>query len=72
MKKILQEIQSGQFAKEWILENEAGQPGFKAMRKQEALHSIEAVGKELRSKMSFLNPVKEVKSSEEKKKQALC
>ena len=72
MKKILQEIQSGQFAKEWILENEAGQPGFKAMRRQEALHSIEAVGKELRSKMSFLNPVKEVKSSEEKKKQALC
>lgn len=56
MKKILAEIQSGQFAKEWILENEAGQPNFKEMRKKEALHSIEAVGKELRSKMSFLTP----------------
>ena len=56
MKKILQEIQSGQFAKEWILENQAGQPNFKAVRRTEASHSIEAVGKELRSKMSFLMP----------------
>ncbi len=56
MKKVLSEIQSGQFAKEWILENQAGQPAFKAMRRQEAAHSIEAVGRELRSKMSFLNP----------------
>ncbi len=56
MKKILHEIQSGQFAKEWILENEAGQANFKAIRKMEASHSIEAVGKELRSKMSFLIP----------------
>ncbi len=57
MKKILVEIQSGQFAKEWILENQAGQTNFKAVRKMEALHSIETVGRELRSKMSFLNPV---------------
>ena len=56
MKKILHEIQSGQFAKEWILENEAEQASFKAVRKIEASHSIEAVGKELRSKMSFLIP----------------
>lgn len=56
MKKILQEVQSGQFAKEWILENQAGQPNFKAIRKTEASHPIEAVGKELRSKMSFLIP----------------
>lgn len=72
MKKILLEIQSGQFAKEWILENEAGQPAFKAMRKQEASHPIEAVGKELRSKMNFLNTSKEIRTVEEKKKQPLC
>ena len=54
MKKILEEIQSGQFAKEWILENQTNQTGFKTMRQKEALHPIEAVGKELRSKMSFL------------------
>ena len=58
MKKILAEIQSGQFAKEWILENQAGQPGFKAMRRQEAGHPIEAIGRELRSKMNFLTPAK--------------
>lgn len=58
MKKVLSEIQSGQFAKEWILENQSGQSNFKAMRKSEASHSIEAVGKELRSKMSFLTSVK--------------
>ena len=56
MKKILQEIQSGQFAKEWVLENQNGQPNFKAVRRTDASHSIEAVGKELRSKMSFLTP----------------
>jgi len=56
MKKILQEVQSGQFAKEWMLENQMGQPNFKAVRIKEASHPIEAVGKELRSKMSFLVP----------------
>lgn len=56
MKKILSEIQSGQFAKEWMLENQSGQPNFKAIRKKEASHTIETVGKELRSKMSFLTP----------------
>ena len=56
MKKVLHEIQSGEFAKEWILENQAGQPNFKAVRRTEASHPIEAVGKELRSKMSFLIP----------------
>ena len=35
MKKILYEIQSGQFAREWILENKAGQPGFKATKRRE-------------------------------------
>ena len=56
MKKILSEVQSGQFAKEWIAENETRQKKFNEFRKTEAGHSIETVGKELRSKMSFLNP----------------
>ena len=54
MKKILGEIQSGQFAREWILENQAGRPGFLAMRRTEAEHQIEEVGKELRGMMSWL------------------
>ncbi len=48
MKKILHEIQSGQFAKEWILENKANQPTFQAMRRRDREHQIEKVGKELR------------------------
>jgi ketol-acid reductoisomerase len=54
MKKILSEIQTGQFAREWILENQAGRPSFLAMRQQEANHPIERVGKELRGMMSWL------------------
>src|ERR1700755_1098788 len=48
MKKILKEIQSGQFAREWILENKAGAPAFKATRRNERKHPIEEVGKRLR------------------------
>jgi ketol-acid reductoisomerase len=54
MKKILAEIQSGQFAREWILENQAGRPGFLAMRRTEAEQQVEVVGKELRGMMSWL------------------
>ncbi|MBF2099078.1 MAG: ketol-acid reductoisomerase [Gloeomargaritaceae cyanobacterium C42_A2020_066] len=54
MKKILQEIQAGQFAREFVLENQAGRPGFTAMRRQEAEHPIEAVGQELRAMFSWL------------------
>jgi ketol-acid reductoisomerase len=54
MKKILQEIQSGQFAREFVLENQAGKPGFTAMRRQEAEHPIEEVGKDLRAMFSWL------------------
>jgi ketol-acid reductoisomerase len=54
MKKILAEIQNGQFAREWILENQAGRPGFLAMRQKEAAHPIEVVGDELRGMMSWL------------------
>ncbi len=58
MKKILGEIQSGQFAKEWILENQAGQPMFGALRAKEKEHLIEKVGKKLRDMMPFLNAKK--------------
>jgi ketol-acid reductoisomerase len=54
MRRILHEIQSGQFAREWILENQAGRPGFLAMRRKEAEHPVEIVGKELRGMMSWL------------------
>ena len=54
MKRILTEIQSGRFAREWILENQAGRPSFLAMRQQEANHQVEVVGKELRGMMSWL------------------
>jgi ketol-acid reductoisomerase len=54
MKKILKEIQSGQFAREFVLENQAGKPGFTAMRRQEAEHQIERVGKDLRAMFSWL------------------
>jgi len=54
MRKILAEIQSGQFAREFVLENQAGKPGFIAMRRQEAEHPIEEVGKDLRAMFSWL------------------
>jgi ketol-acid reductoisomerase len=54
MKKILREIQSGQFAREFVLENQSGKPGFTAMRRQEAEHPIEEVGKNLRAMFSWL------------------
>jgi ketol-acid reductoisomerase len=55
MKKILQEIKSGQFAREWILENKANAPGFKAMRKADHEHPLEVVGKRLRKLMPWIN-----------------
>ncbi|WP_169978546.1 ketol-acid reductoisomerase [Tautonia rosea] len=55
MKKILHEIQTGQFAREWILENRAGQPGFKATRRVEREHPVEEVGKRLRSLMTWID-----------------
>ena len=54
MRQILYEVQSGEFAKEWILENQAKRPVFNAMRRQEAAHPLEAVGKKLRSMMGWL------------------
>jgi ketol-acid reductoisomerase len=54
LKGILGEIQDGTFAKEWILENQAGRPSFNALRRQNAEHPIEQVGAELRAMMSWL------------------
>ncbi len=55
MRKILDEIRTGQFAKEWILENKAGAPSFKARRRLEREHGVEKVGIELRRLMSWIN-----------------
>jgi ketol-acid reductoisomerase len=54
MQQILAEIQDGSFATEWILENQAGMPSFNAMKRIEAEHPIEVVGKKLRSMMPWL------------------
>ena len=54
MKRVLDEIQDGSFAREWIAENHEGQPRFKAMREAAAKHEIETVGAELRGMMTFL------------------
>ena len=53
MKKILSDIQDGTFAKQWLLENQAGCPSFRAMRRMQAEHPAEAVGKELRKLYSW-------------------
>ncbi|ADG05687.1 ketol-acid reductoisomerase [Kyrpidia tusciae DSM 2912] len=55
MRKILAEIQSGQFAREWILENQANRPFFNARRKAEQNHPIEVVGGKLREMMTWIN-----------------
>ena len=54
MKRVLADIQSGRFAREWVLENNAGQPSFKAMRRRAAEHPIEEVGERLRSMMPWI------------------
>jgi ketol-acid reductoisomerase len=55
MKAILGEIQSGEFAKEWIAENKAGQENFQRMREEGKNHQVEVVGKELRSSMDWID-----------------
>lgn len=55
MKEILGEIQSGAFAREWILENQAGCPMFRALRARGKEHLVEQVGKKLRAMMPFLD-----------------
>jgi ketol-acid reductoisomerase len=55
MQQILGEIQSGDFAREWIAENRAGQENFKRMREEQAGHQVEVVGKELRAQMDWID-----------------
>ncbi|NQT00312.1 MAG: ketol-acid reductoisomerase [Candidatus Omnitrophica bacterium] len=54
MKKMLKDVQSGKFAREWIKENEAGRPKFNQMRKDEANHPVEEVGRKLRGMMPWM------------------
>jgi ketol-acid reductoisomerase len=54
MKRVLADIQSGRFARDWVLGNQAGQPSFKAMRRRTAEHPIEAVGERLRGMMPWI------------------
>jgi ketol-acid reductoisomerase len=56
MRKILEEIQNGDFAREWIAENRAGQENFKRMRAEQADTQVEHVGEELRSHMDWIKP----------------
>jgi len=55
MKKILEEIQSGEFAREWLLENRVGRPVYQAYKRREQNHPIEVVGKELRKMMPWID-----------------
>jgi ketol-acid reductoisomerase len=55
MRKILKEIQTGQFAREWIMENRAGRPGFLATKRIERTHPVEEVGKRLRGLMTWID-----------------
>ena len=54
MQEILAEIQDGTFARNWILENQAGRPGYTALRNKDKTHQIEIVGQELRDMMPHL------------------
>ena len=54
MKRILDDIQSGRFAREWMLENRVGQTSFKAMRRRAAAYPAEAVGEKLRAMMPWI------------------
>ncbi len=55
MKKILAEIQNGEFAKEWLSENQIGRPRFNAIARRDAEHPVEEVGKRLRGMMSWID-----------------
>jgi ketol-acid reductoisomerase len=63
MREILREIQDGEFAREWILENKAGKPVLNALRRRGAEHPIEEVGERLRGMMSWIGKSKLVDKS---------
>jgi ketol-acid reductoisomerase len=55
MRRILREIQTGQFAKEWLIENQVGRPQFNAIARRDAEHQVEQVGRRLRGMMSWID-----------------
>jgi ketol-acid reductoisomerase len=63
MRRVLADIQEGRFARDWVLENKAGQASFKAMRRRHAAHEIEAVGERLRGMMPWIGKGKLVDRS---------
>jgi ketol-acid reductoisomerase len=58
MRDVLEEIRSGQFAREWIAEYQAGNPQYQALKARDLEHPIEKVGAALRARMPWLNPGK--------------
>jgi ketol-acid reductoisomerase len=56
MKRMLEEVQDGTYARSWILENQAGRPFFNTMRRREQEHAIEKVGRKLRAMMPWMDP----------------
>jgi ketol-acid reductoisomerase len=66
MKEILKEVQGGQFAREWILENKANRPVFRALAAQDQNHQIEQVGQRLRGMMSWVKPAVAAQQEEQK------
>jgi ketol-acid reductoisomerase len=63
MKKVLEDIQSGRFVRDWVLECKAGQPSFKATRRRQAEHPVEQVGEKLRAMMPWIGKNKLVDKS---------
>ena len=68
MKDVLTDIQTGKFAKGWILENQANRPKFNAIDANENEHQIEKVGRELRAMMPFVNDARKERSGGQCKK----
>jgi ketol-acid reductoisomerase len=54
MKRVLEDIQSGRFVRDWMLECKAGQPSFKATRRRQSEHGIEVIGEKLRAMMPWI------------------
>jgi len=69
MRRILKEIQNGEFAREWILENQVNRPAFNALRNRDREHQIEQVGAELRGKMSWISQKRAVQEQVETNQQ---
>ncbi len=67
MREVLDEIRTGQFAREWIAEYKAGNPQYQALKQKDLDHPIEKVGAALRAKMPWLNAGKAAPAAAEKK-----